>query len=106
MATHDTATVNALRKRVLELVEGELVRDQEAGEYSTGAIPVARPEHDELLAPRTEAPDVPDDYDDVAQISASGDPDADELPPIGRDADAPRERRGLFRRRPVGVREG
>jgi cell division transport system ATP-binding protein len=105
MATHDTATVNALRKRVLELVEGELVRDQEAGEYSTGAIPIVTPESDEALVLRAETPDVPDDYDDVAQIGGSGEP-RDELPPIGRDADAPRERRGLFRRRPVTVREG
>ncbi len=110
MATHDTATVNALRKRVLELVEGELVRDQEVGEYSTGAIPIVRPEPDQGLEPPAEGPQVPDDFDDVAEIGqAEGDPDEEhdeELPPIGRDADAPRERRGLFRRRPVTTRQG
>lgn len=108
MATHDTATVNALRKRVLELVEGELVRDQETGEYSTGAIPVAGPDGD-ARASLPQPPDVSDDYDDVAELGdaeAGDDHDEDELPPIGRDADAPRERRGIFRRRPVTVREG
>ena len=33
MATHDRAIVNQLRKRVVELVEGKIVRDQEFGEY-------------------------------------------------------------------------
>jgi cell division transport system ATP-binding protein len=114
MATHDTATVDALRKRVLELVEGELVRDQEAGEY-TGPIPVVQ-SADEALTLRAGRPDVPDGYDDVAEIGEvtpdeddTDDryhPDPDDLPPIGRDADAPRERQGMFRRRPVTAREG
>jgi cell division transport system ATP-binding protein len=33
MATHDDGIVNQLRKRVLELDEGELVRDQMKGAY-------------------------------------------------------------------------
>ncbi|MDY5584837.1 MAG: cell division ATP-binding protein FtsE [Arcanobacterium sp.] len=33
MATHDRAIVNQLRKRVIELVDGRVVRDQERGEY-------------------------------------------------------------------------
>ncbi len=33
MATHDQAIVNQLRKRVIELVDGEIVRDQERGVY-------------------------------------------------------------------------
>jgi cell division transport system ATP-binding protein len=96
MATHDTATVNALRKRVLELVDGELVRDQEVGEYSTDttntrdALPPVRDG-----AGRGDTPEVPEGYDDVAEMEDAH----DELPPIGRDADEPRERRGLFRRR-------
>ncbi|HEU5144325.1 MAG TPA: cell division ATP-binding protein FtsE [Dermatophilaceae bacterium] len=91
MATHDTATVNALRKRVLELVDGELVRDQEVGEYSTDTLVPVRDG-----GGRAGTPDVPDGYDDVAEMEDAHD---DELPPIGRDADEPRERRGLFRRR-------
>ncbi|WP_347354040.1 cell division ATP-binding protein FtsE [Intrasporangium sp.] len=52
MATHDTATVNAMRRRVIELHHGVLVRDQQAGEYTTGSIPrvrvgPARPGHAE-----------------------------------------------------------
>jgi cell division transport system ATP-binding protein len=95
MATHDTATVNALRKRVLELVDGELVRDQEVGEYSTATLDAPLPGRDGAGRPGT--PDVADGYDDVAQMEDAH--DDDELPPIGRDADEPRERRGLFRRR-------
>lgn len=34
MATHDDEIVNAMRKRVLELDEGRLVRDDERGEYA------------------------------------------------------------------------
>ncbi|KTF03811.1 MULTISPECIES: cell division ATP-binding protein FtsE [Trueperella] len=33
MATHDQAIVNQLRKRVIELVDGEVVRDQDRGVY-------------------------------------------------------------------------
>jgi cell division transport system ATP-binding protein len=95
MATHDTATVNALRKRVLELVDGELVRDQEVGEYSMDSPDTPSPARDR--AGRIGTPDVPDGYDDVAEMEDAL--DEDELPPIGRDADEPRERRGLFRRR-------
>ena len=39
MATHDTATVNAMRKRVIRLDEGVLVADVETGDYTTGSIP-------------------------------------------------------------------
>jgi cell division transport system ATP-binding protein len=97
MATHDTATVNALRKRVLELVDGELVRDQEVGEYSRDTLDAPPSGRDS--AGRIGTPDVADGYDDVAQMEDAH--DDGELPPIGRDADEPRERRGLFRRRRV-----
>ena len=33
MATHDSAIVNQMRKRVIELVDGSVVRDQERGSY-------------------------------------------------------------------------
>ena len=33
MATHDQAIVNQLRKRVIELVDGAVVRDQDRGVY-------------------------------------------------------------------------
>lgn len=36
MATHDQAIVNQLRKRVIELVDGEVVRDQDRGVYGGG----------------------------------------------------------------------
>ena len=33
MATHDATIVDQMRKRVIELVDGELVRDQSKGVY-------------------------------------------------------------------------
>lgn len=36
MATHDLTIVNSFRKRVIELQEGRVVRDERSGEYSTG----------------------------------------------------------------------
>ncbi|RKT76968.1 cell division transport system ATP-binding protein [Terracoccus luteus] len=122
MATHDTATVDAMRKRVIELVDGVLIRDQQAGEYTTGSIPRVHVGPDgTLTAGVVPEPEVPDGYDDglaepAAPASAGSsevgegdgahedadehaDEDAGELAPIGRDADAPRERVGLFRRR-------
>ena len=33
MATHDSAVVDQMRKRVIELVDGQLVRDQSKGVY-------------------------------------------------------------------------
>ena len=109
MATHDTATVDAMRKRVIQIEDGVLVRDQEAGEYTTGSL--SRIEDDDAAAVgrRAEVPDLPevaDGYDDGAVPALPGEPvedpdDEDDepgLPPIGRDADEPRPRVGLFRR--------
>jgi cell division transport system ATP-binding protein len=38
MATHDLHIVNAFRKRVIELKEGRVVRDDLGGEYNSGEI--------------------------------------------------------------------
>ena len=37
MATHDNAIVDAMRRRVIELVEGRVIRDQTRGVYGYGA---------------------------------------------------------------------
>ncbi len=37
MATHDHAIVDAMRRRVIELENGEVLRDQERGVYGYGA---------------------------------------------------------------------
>jgi len=105
MATHDTVTVNAMRKRVIRLDRGVLVSDMEAGDYTTGSIPRVRlDEPDEAPRPLgADTPDVADGFDD-ADPTAYGDGDAgaedepDALPPIGRDADEPRPRGGIFKR--------
>ncbi len=116
MATHDTATVDAMRKRVIRLHHGDLVSDEHAGEYTTGSIP--RVELEPELPPRPqELPELADGYDDgavAAPAAEAAEPEADDsdtddshdshdgddgLPPIGRDADEPRQRAGFFRRR-------
>jgi cell division transport system ATP-binding protein len=38
MATHDVGLVNQMRRRVIELVEGELVRDESGGRYGAGYV--------------------------------------------------------------------
>jgi cell division transport system ATP-binding protein len=37
MATHDNAIVDAMRRRVIELEDGKVVRDQARGVYGYGA---------------------------------------------------------------------
>ncbi|MGN6326869.1 cell division ATP-binding protein FtsE [Pseudolysinimonas sp.] len=52
MATHDSGIVDQMKRRVIELVSGHIVRDEMAGGYQTQAIPVQRLDIDESLAPR------------------------------------------------------
>jgi cell division transport system ATP-binding protein len=39
MATHDERIVDQMRRRVVELEHGKVVRDQERGAYGTHQIP-------------------------------------------------------------------
>src|SRR6478736_1239696 len=52
MATHEAAIVDQMKRRVIELVGGQIVRDERHGGYGvTAAVPVVRPaEHDEPVA--------------------------------------------------------
>ena len=43
MATHDDDIVDSMRKRVVELVDGRVVRDERQGGYVTGTMPVVPP---------------------------------------------------------------
>jgi cell division transport system ATP-binding protein len=40
MATHDSAIVDTMKRRVIELISGQVVRDERQGGYQTQAIPV------------------------------------------------------------------
>ena len=40
MATHDSGIVDTMKRRVIELVSGQIVRDERQGGYQTQAIPV------------------------------------------------------------------
>ncbi|MBN9606513.1 MAG: cell division ATP-binding protein FtsE [Actinomycetales bacterium] len=42
MATHDVGIVDQMRRRVIELVGGQVVRDERQGGYQTSAVPVHR----------------------------------------------------------------
>src|SRR6478609_4399862 len=74
-----------------------LVSDMEAGDYTTGSIPRIRLDEESGAPRRADEPEVPDGYDDGDPAAYEGE-DPDALPPIGRDADEPRPRGGLFRR--------
>ena len=43
MATHDAGIVDQMKRRVIELVGGQIVRDERQGGYQTQAMPVQRP---------------------------------------------------------------
>jgi cell division transport system ATP-binding protein len=40
MATHDAGIVDQMKRRVIELISGQIVRDERQGGYQTQAIPV------------------------------------------------------------------
>jgi cell division transport system ATP-binding protein len=40
MATHDSGIVDTMKRRVIELISGQVVRDERQGGYQTQAIPV------------------------------------------------------------------
>ena len=42
MATHDSGIVDQMKRRVIELVSGQVVRDERQGGYQTQAVPVQR----------------------------------------------------------------
>jgi cell division transport system ATP-binding protein len=42
MATHDAGIVDQMQRRVIELVSGQIIRDEREGGYQTQAIPVQR----------------------------------------------------------------
>ena len=50
MATHEAGIVDQMQRRVIELVHGEIVRDERQGGYATASIPTILP------APTTDAP--------------------------------------------------
>jgi cell division transport system ATP-binding protein len=46
MATHDSGIVDEMQRRVIELVGGQIVRDERGGGYQTQAIPIQELEHE------------------------------------------------------------
>src|SRR6195952_1920132 len=44
MATHDAGIVDQMQRRVVELISGQVVRDERGGGYQTTTIPIQRPD--------------------------------------------------------------
>ena len=105
MATHDLHIVNAYRKRVIELKEGRVVRDDAGGEYNSGEIVMpgwdTRPSLDAL-----DAVAVAEAAGREAEVAHAGSPDgapsdgpdSDELVVVGAAAREPRTSRLKLRR--------
>lgn len=59
MATHDAGIVNSMQRRVVEISQGRIVRDERGGGYQTQAMPVVGdidgelPTTEEILVPTT-----------------------------------------------------
>ena len=52
MATHDSGIVDQMKRRVVELVSGQVVRDERSGQYQTTSVPVQEFALTGSLAPR------------------------------------------------------
>jgi len=52
MATHDVGIVDQMQRRVIELVSGQVVRDERGGSYQTQAVPVIREQANAVQAAR------------------------------------------------------
>ena len=75
MATHDHAIVDAMRRRVVELERGRVVRDEHRGVYETLEQPPSRP----TAVVGTDAATVTDGTADVElEVDAATDADAEE----------------------------
>lgn len=61
MATHDSGIVDTMKRRVIELISGQVVRDERQGGYQTQAIPVqdfqAQLDREQLRTAGAPAPD-------------------------------------------------
>ncbi len=72
MATHDTEIVNAFRKRVVELQDGHLMRDQVRGGYGTRTSVVPRFEAQPKDPAPVPDPDTSDSDDELVAVAAGG----------------------------------
>ena len=104
MATHDLHIVNAYRKRVIELKEGRVVRDDAGGEYNSGEIVMpgwdTRPSLDALdaIAVAEAGHEAEVAHADGGDDAQSDGPDSDELVVVGAAAREPRTSRLKLRR--------
>jgi cell division transport system ATP-binding protein len=77
MATHDSGIVDQMKRRVIELVSGQVVRDERQGGYQTQAVPVQKfdlvgasaPSH--LTGPVPAAARIPEPIPESAPLPAA-----------------------------------
>ncbi len=50
MATHDVSIVDQMQRRVIELISGQVVRDERGGGYQTQAVPVQKRQEQPVVA--------------------------------------------------------
>jgi cell division transport system ATP-binding protein len=96
MATHDVGIVDQMQRRVIELVSGQVVRDERGGGYQTQAVPVIR------QAAATRPPQNVDSIIEDGALAPLPEPLPDRLPqpaavssdfarPVAQQPPAPRE---------------
>lgn len=78
MATHDSAIVDREQRRVIELSQGVIVRDEAGGGYRTQAVPIVASEDEPRAAASDAAADNSNPHASVAHA----------VRPVGRDQDA------------------
>ncbi|GAA3591332.1 hypothetical protein GCM10022198_14000 [Klugiella xanthotipulae] len=72
MATHEAGFVNEMQQRVIELAEGQIVRDEQHGGYGiTAALPIIREAANAAAAAAAAAQDVPESLDEAIQAEVS-----------------------------------
>jgi cell division transport system ATP-binding protein len=97
MATHDDEIVNAFRKRVVQLEEGHVTRDEVRGGYGTTMSAVPRFEAEPKTSAPIPDPDTGESDDDLVAVAAGG-------APRGHDADTDTLTRVPSARRRTGKR--
>jgi cell division transport system ATP-binding protein len=71
MATHDHAIVDAMRRRVMQLERGRIVRDESRGVYEGPAVTDATPTVNNLAPAETNGQQAPSAAEAPRQVAAS-----------------------------------
>ena len=92
MATHDAGIVDQMKRRVIELVSGQIIRDERQGGYQTTSVPVQRQAAEP--APAAAAAPPPEPAAEPAFVPAEHAPEPDAVDPVPAAAEAEDEPAG------------